>query len=416
MKKAIVSLAVLAVVARAAGDRGFAGNWPRFRGPNGTGIATDKDIPVKWAKENLLWKTPLPGAGNSSPVVWGKHLFLQSATAKERLLLCVSVTDGKILWKKSVKGGRATKHPKNSFASSTPATDGKQVYALFWDGSHVTLYAYTVNGKYVWKRDLGEFDSQHGPGASPVLVKEKVVLNNDQDGAAELIALKAKDGKLAWRSKRPPFRACYSTPLLRQGDNGKPELIVASTAGITGYNPDNGKENWNWAWHFTGIALRTVGSPVYGHGIVFVGSGDGSGERHMVAVKAGGKGEVTKTNLVWQKKREFPYVPSMLLSGDYLFYVNDHGKAGCVVAKTGKPVWSERLPGQVSASPVLVNGKIYVVSEKGDVFVFAAAAKYKRLAKNELGEGVLASPAVADNRLFIRGQKHLFCIGKPKGK
>jgi outer membrane protein assembly factor BamB len=391
-----------------------ASNWPRFRGPNGTGVAADRDIPVKWTDKNILWKTKLPGDGNSSPVVWGKHLFLQSATVKERLLLCLDVRNGNILWKKSVPGDRATKHEKNSFASSTPATDGKQVYALFWDGTGVALYAYTVDGKPVWQRKLGDFDSQHGPGASPVLYKDKVILNNDQDGAAELIALKAKDGKGAWRVKRKAFRACYSTPLLRTGDDSKPELIVVSTAGITGYNPDKGRPNWDWTWHFSGMALRTVGSPVYGHGMVFAGSGDGSGERHMVAVKGGGKGDVTKTNLVWKRTREFPYVPCMLLSGDYLFYVNDHGKAGCVVAKTGKPIWDERLGGKITASPVLVDGKIYAVNEAGEVFVFAAAAKYKLLAKNTLGEGVMASPAVADNRLFIRGKTHLFCVGKAK--
>jgi outer membrane protein assembly factor BamB len=198
--------------------------------------------------------------------------------------------------------------------------------------------------------------------------------------------------------------------------DGKPELIVASTAGITGYDPDGGSEKWHWTWHFDGMALRTVGSPVSSHGLIFAGSGDGSGARHMVAVKAGGKGDVTKTNLVWQRKRDFPYVPSMLTFGDYLFCVNDQGIASCYVAKNGDRVWSERLGGNVSASPVLIDGKIYAVREDGDVFVFAAAPTFKQLARNTVEERVLASPAVADNRLFIRGKQHLFCIGQAARK
>ncbi len=391
-----------------------AGNWPRFRGPNGTGIAADKDIPVHWTESSgVLWKTELPGAGHSSPVVWGDRLFIESATAKERLLLCVRVTDGKLLWSKAMAGGTARKHPKSSFASSTPATDGDRVYAVFWDGRDVWMLAYDFAGKQLWKRDLGPFTSQHGPGASPVVYAGKVYLNNDQDGAAELIALDAKTGAVAWRAKRRAFRTCYSTPFLLEQTKGKPELVVVSTAGITGYNPATGKENWDWVWHFSNMALRTVGSAVAGHGIIFAGSGDGSGERHAVAVRAGARGD-SGGGLVWERKRDFPYVPSMLVRGDHLYWVNDKGKAGCCDARTGKVVWEQRLldRGAVSASPLLIDGKIYAISENGEVFVFPAAPEFKLLAKNSVGERVFATPAVADNRLFIRGEKHLFCIGK----
>jgi outer membrane protein assembly factor BamB len=240
----------------------------------------------------------------------------------------------------------------------------------------------------------------------------KVYLNNDQDGAAVLIALEARTGQVAWQVKRPAFRACYSTPFVREDAEGKPELVVASTAGISGYEPDTGREKWHWSWHFSNMPLRTVGSPVYSQGIVFAASGDGSGERHMVAVRAGGKGDVTATNLVWQRKRDFPYVPTILAYDDYLFYVNDLGVASCRRALTGATIWSHRLESSVTASPVIVDGKMYVITEEGDVFVIAAASTYKQLAKNALGEGVYASPAVADQRLYIRGVKHLFCIGK----
>jgi outer membrane protein assembly factor BamB len=390
-----------------------ADHWPRFRGPNGTGLATDREVPVRWnMQQDVLWKTHLPGAGNSSPVIWDNRVFIESATSKERLLLCLDAAKGKILWQRSMAGTIVHKHPKNSFASSTPATDGERVYAVFWDGRHVFMSAYDFRGNRVWSRDLGSFKSQHGVGASPVVHGGKVFLNKDQDGAAVLVALDARTGAVAWQAKRRAFRACYSTPFVRMDEAGKPELVVASTAGITGYDPDDGREKWTWTWHFANMPLRTVGSPICHNGIVFAASGDGSGERHTVAVKAGGQGDVTRTNLLWEKKRDFPYVPTMLVQGEYLFYVNDRGMARCHVARTGATVWEKRLEGPVTASPLLIDGKIYAINEKGDVYVLAAAGTFKHLAKNSVGESVFASPAVAGSRLYIRGDTHLFCIGK----
>lgn len=399
------------------GQAAEAGTWPRFRGPNGTGIAPDQSVPVRWtAQEGVLWKAALPGAGNSSPVVWGKRLFLQTATSDARQLLCLDVKDGRLLWKKTVPGAVTWKHPRNSFASSTPATDGQRVYALFWDGEKTLLAAYTADGKPVWQFDLGTFTSQHGPGTSPIVYGGKVFLANDQDGASELVALDSETGKLAWRAKRQAFRACYSTPLVLDCGKDKTELIVASSAGVTSYDPQSGRENWWWTWHFDGMALRTVASPVAGDGLIFASSGDGSGARHTVAIKTGGKGDVTKTHLAWERKRDFPYVPSLLLVEGLLFAVHDRGIASCRIARTGKNVWEERLGYAVTSSPVLVGGKIYVVSEKGDVFVFGATRKFKLLARNSVGESVFATPAVADNRLFIRGAKHLWCIGGPAAR
>jgi outer membrane protein assembly factor BamB len=408
-------LAVAAVLASADGAR--AGNWPRFRGPNGSGVAPDKGVPVRWTeKSGVLWKVEIPGSGNSSPVVWDGRLFLQSATDHDRQLLCLSAHSGKTLWKQTVPGDKGWTHPKNSLASSTPATDGRRVYVLFWDGGKVWLAAYTVDGKPAWRRDLGRFTSQHGPGTSPIVYGGKVFLANDQDGAAALVALDAETGKPAWQAKRRAYRACYSTPLVLRSARGKAELIVASTAGITAYDPDSGTANWWWTWHFDGMALRTVASPVAGDGLIFAASGDGSGARHAVAVRTGGKGDVTRTHLAWERKRDFPYVPSMLVHRGHLLAVNDHGVASCRVARTGKTVWERRLSGAVTASPLLIDGKIYVVSEKGDVFVFPAAAEFRLLAPNSVGEAVFATPAVADGKLFIRGENHLVCIGRRSGK
>jgi outer membrane protein assembly factor BamB len=418
MRKGTAALPVLLLLGWfiAPDGESNAANWPRFRGPNGAGMAADKDIPVEWSAKNVLWKVELPGSGNSSPVIWGKRLLVQSATADDRLLLCLDVADGKILWKQKFAATGAKKHLKNSFASSTPATDGERVYALIWDGKKMVLYAYDLKGKYVWKYDLGgPFKGRHGVGASPMVYEGKVFLNNDQTGAAELIALDARTGKRAWAKKRTPFRCCYSTPFVLQNGKGKAELIVSSTAGITSYNPKSGDENWSWTWAFDGMALRTVGSPVAGGGMIFAGSGDGSGARHMVTVKAGGKGDVSSTNLVWEKKRDSPYVPGMLFKGDHIYWVTDKGIAACLRAKDGKKVWSERLfQNDVTASPLLINGKIYAVSEEGDVAVLAAEPKFKLLGKTSLDERVMATPAVADHRLYIRSDSHLFCIGKGK--
>jgi outer membrane protein assembly factor BamB len=247
---------------------------------------------------------------------------------------------------------------------------------------------------------------------------DKVYLLNDQGsefddpGAkSEVVALESKTGKLAWKVQRKPFRACYATPFLVEKSGGT-ELIVSTTGGLTGYDPGTGKEIWNWNWVFDGMALRTVGSPVVGDGLVFAGSGDGSGARHMVAVKLGGKGDVSKTHLAWEEKKSLPYVPCMLFFGGNLYTVNDRGVAGCYVAQTGKEIWTERLGGGFSASPVLIDGKIFAVAEDGSVYVFPAAPTFKLLAKNSVGEPVYASPAVADNRLFIRSRTTLFCIGK----
>jgi outer membrane protein assembly factor BamB len=418
MHQGKLGLWLAACAAVAVGTAGAA-DWSRFRGPNGTGVAADKGIPVKWTARDVAWKRELPGAGNSSPVIWGDRLFVQSASGdgRERYLICLGAADGKVIWSRTVPGAKAAMNPKNTWASSTPATDGERVYALFWDGRATALHAFSLQGEPLWQYDLGAYPSQHGPGASPIVRDGKVYLLNDHDKGAALVAVDARTGKRLWEAKRDHYRACYSTPFFLERPGRGTELIVATTTGIMGYDPDGGAVNWEWHWSFDGMPLRTVASPVYGDGLIFANGGDGSGLRHTVAIKPGDKGDVTRTNLVWEQKRRLamPYVPCFLVRGDYLFGVNDDGTAGCYVAKTGEPVWVERLGGgEVTASPVLIDGKVYVVSERGNVYVFPAEPAFKLLAKNALGEPALASPAVADGRLFLRGETHLFCIKAAK--
>jgi outer membrane protein assembly factor BamB len=407
---------VLGVLLAAAATAG-ADNWPRFRGPNGTGVAADKVVPVKWGAGDVLWKVELPGVGHSSPVVWGDRLFLQTSGAKGngRSLLCLDAGTGKQLWARAAPGGTAARIHRafNTLASSTPATDGERVYAVFWDGKDVSLSAYDMKGEVLWKRDLGAYISQHGPGMSPMVYAGKVFVNNDQDGSAALLAFDARTGAPAWKAERKAFRACYSTPMVRQKAGGGDELIVVSTAGITAYDPKSGAENWAYDWTFTGMPLRTVGSPVEAAGLIFVASGDGSGARHFIAVEPPGNNG-GRPKLAWSSVgRSFPYVPTPLARAGHIYLIDDNGSFLCHDAKTGDEVWkSPPLRVRFFASPVLIDGKIYAPSEKGDVYVFEAAPTYKLLAKNSLGEPVFASPAVANGRLYVRGKQHLFCVGR----
>jgi outer membrane protein assembly factor BamB len=403
-------------------------NWERFRGPNGRGTAADKNIPVQFDdKENVLWKLPLPGYGNSSPVIWGRHLFLQTASAdgSQRLLSCIDVKEGKEIWARGIPGAKSTIHAKNTLASATPATDGQAVFVPFWDGKEVFLVAYNMKGDLLWNKPMGHFDSQHGAGASPILYRDKVIFYNDMDkenfktkapvaNPAILYALNKKTGAVVWELPREAFRACYSAPFILETAGSPPELIVTSTTSIVSYNPDNGAENWKWHWTFKGMPLRTIGGTHYLDGMLFNCSGDGSGPRHMTAVLLGGTGKNAKPRQVWENNKDFPYVPCLLSRNGHIYFVNDAGFAGCFEAKTGKRAWFERLPDAAfTASPVMIDDKIYAPSEEGDVYVFTATpTAFQPIAKNHLPEAIRASPAVADGRLYIRGQHHLFCVGK----
>jgi outer membrane protein assembly factor BamB len=418
-----------------------AGNWERFRGPNGTGVVDDKDVPLTFSeKENLLWKVPVPGVGNSSPVVWGSSLFIQSASkdGKERTLLCLDTADGKTRWQKTIPGSFVKIRPDSSLASSTPATDGEAVYVSFWDGKDIILSAFDMQGAALWSKNLGPFISQHGAGASPILYKDKLILANDMDAYVELkdksrkpvpvahpsllMALNKKTGQVMWEAPRDAERACYSAPFLLQkpGQPG-PELVVVSTTAVTGYDPDSGTKKWeakDWQAKLARMPLRTVASSAMVGDVLIACSGDGAGDRLAVAIELpgtslAGTGKSDAPQRLWNNRKDFPYVPCPLARGEHFYFVNDSGFAGCYDARSGKRIWLERLDDvHFYASPLLINGKVYAVSDKGDVFVFAAESKYELLATNSLGEIVRATPAVADGRLYIRGERSLFCIGK----
>lgn len=422
MRQGNLALRLLLLVACGilAADSLNAANWARFRGPNGTGVADDKDIPIQFTDKDFVWKAAIPGIGHGSPVVWGNKLFLQSSTpdGKNRMMICVDTTNGNILWNRQIPGASAKTNGRNNLASSTAATDGERVYGYFWDGKNIAIHAFDYSGNPVWQYDLGPWAGNHGAGASPMVHDGLVYILNDQGsefgdpGAkSEVVAIDAKTGKEAWKVKRKAFRACYTTPMIVE-DSGGPQLLISTTEGLAGYEPKTGKEIWHWNWVFDRMQLRTVGGPVVGNGLAFAGSGDGSGARHMVAVKLGGKGDVSKTALAWEEKKSLPYVPCMLYHADHLYTVNDKGIGGCYDAKTGKERWNQRLGAAFTASPVLINGNIYAIAEDGTVVVVAAAPAFKKLAESRLPEPVSASPAVADGRLYVRGKTTLYCIGK----
>jgi outer membrane protein assembly factor BamB len=390
--------------------------WSRFRGPNGSGLAqTGEKLPLPWERSHVLWKVPIP-SGNGSPIVSGDRLFLTTANREgtQRQLLCLSVKDGQVLWQRKYPGSRAKTHTKNSLASATPATDGKRVYFTIWNGRELLLAACDFAGKELWQRNLGSFRSQHGAGHSPVVARDKVYLVKDHDEGAEVCAFAAEDGKPLWSKERKVFNACYSTPFFRTIAGNNLELVVSSTAGVTGYDAEAGSINWNWTWDWSDEKkeLRTVGSPIALGNLVFATSGDGGGARCAIALKMGGKGELPNSELAWKTRRLLPYVPTLVAWEEHLYFINDQGVAGCVKAQSGEILWSRRVCGPVTASPLLIDGKMLAIDEEGQAVVVAAASKDCRvLGKQSLGEAVMASPAVASGRLYIRGKEHLFCIG-----
>jgi outer membrane protein assembly factor BamB len=413
----------------AAGAVG-ADNWERFRGPNGDGVSNDKNIPINFSvKEGVRWKTPLAGGGHSSPIVWGDRLFVQTTSldGSERSLLCFDANTGTEMWKRSIPGTSVKIRHDSSLASSTPTTDGEAVYVSFWNGKDIILAAYSFKGDKLWNRNLGEFVSQHGAGASPILYKDLLVFSLDKDAfrdtnkltgpvpdPSKLLALNKRTGDTVWERPRDAVRACYSAPFVLEKPGTAPELIVTSTSAITSYDPDSGKPNWNWNWTFAKDPLRTIAATIHTNGLLLACSGDGSGERLMVAVAMNGQGKDARPDKLWDNRKEFPYVTCMLIRGEHVYFVNDLGRAGCFHAKTGKKVWFETIPdAKFYASPVLIDGKIYACSEAGDVYVIAAEpTEYQQLARNPMGDLIRATPAVANGCLYIRAQNTLYCIGR----
>ena len=404
-------------------------NWQGWRGPNGDGTSPEKGIPVKWSgTENIAWKVTIPGNGHSSPVVWGNRVFLTSCLPEkeQRILLCLDRNTGKTLWKDVVLNSPLeTIHPLNSRASGTPATDGQHVFVAFMmaddrkipapnvgtprmitPGSLVSA-AYDMEGKQKWKINVGNFVSAHGFNTCPVLFEDLVILNGDHDGDAYLVALDRKTGKERWRTQRENNTRSYVTPIISEIDE-RTQMILSGSLCVASYNPRNGKRHWI----INGPTEQFVASVVYNGEYVFVTSG--YPERHIVAIRPDGSGNVTGTHVAWRTNRGAAYVPSPIIVGPYLLVVAASGIASCFDARTGKRHWMERLPGGHSPSTVSADGLVYFTSDRGVTTIVRPGKTFNLIAQNELGEQISASPAISQGQFFLRTHQHLYCIGAKK--
>ncbi len=391
-------------------------NWPGWRGPRGDGTSQESSFPLVWNNtENVRWKTPLPGKGHSSPVVWGNRLFVTWCVEDEErcVVACLDRTDGKILWEQTVFKGPLQKkiHNLNSHASSTPATDGKHVWVSFLQYPNMIVVCYDFAGKEIWRHSPGKLLSRHGFCSPPILYKDLVILNGDQDALAYLVALEKETGKERWRTDRPNRTRSYCPPLIVDA-GGKTQMVLSGSKCVASYNPDDGKQNWI----IQGPTEQYVASLVYGDGLFFLTTG--FPEYHLMAIRPDGSGDITKTHVVWHKKKLLPkeasYVPSPIADGKYFFVVSDQGFASCFEAKTGKREWFERLGRHHSASPVSANGYLYFPSDEGDTYVLKAGPKFEVVHRNPLHEEIYASPALSDGDIFLRTSQHLYCISTAK--
>jgi outer membrane protein assembly factor BamB len=388
---------------------GIAEDWPCWRGPRLDGSSHEKDLPLYWSStSNVVWKAELPGVGHASPIVWRDRLFIAAASTEtqERLLLSLDRTTGKTLWQRTVLTAPLEhKHSLNSFASSTPATDGDSVFAAFLDRDQMFVAAYDLDGKQRWAVRPGPFASMHGFCTSPILYKEKLILNGDHDGDSYLVALSRADGRILWKTPRENHTRSYCAPLIRQMA-GREQLVLAGDKCVASYDPNTGKRHWI----IDGPTEQFVASPVYheASGLVFITGG--FPDHHILAIRPDGTGNVTQTHIAWRTTQGVAYVPSPIIEGDRFLVVSDSGVAHCFEAKTGKLVWKERL-GEEHASLVSAEGRVYFLNDKGVMNVVQIRPQFECIAQNEIGEKCFASPAISHGQMFLRGEKHLFCIG-----
>ena len=428
-----------------AGSMVSAQNWPMFRGPAASGVADGSPMAVTWdttTGTNLLWKTPVAGVSVSSPIVWGDRVFVSTAVSSDASagirtglygdvepakdvtkhtwkLLALDKRTGKILWERVAHEGipKTKRHPKSSQASATPVTDGRRVIVSF--GSE-GLYAYDMEGKPLWNKDLGVLnagwfydpDYEWGIGSSPIIWKNLVIVQCDIQKSSFLAAFDAATGQPAWRTAREEIPS-WSTPAIFE-NNGRTELVTQATTFIRGYDPENGRE----LWRLSGNSEITIPTPIVGPGIIIVTNGY-RGVQPIFAIKPGASGDITpakdqttNASIAWSTTRGGPYIPTPVIYGDQLYVLQINGVLAAYRVRTGERIYQERVGpgGSFSASPVAGDGKIYLTSEDGDVFVVKAGPKYELLATNHMGQVVMATPAISDGILIVRGLKDLVAI------
>jgi outer membrane protein assembly factor BamB len=421
-----------------------AGDWPRWRGPDNDGMARG-DAPLHWSDtEHIKWKAEIPGRGHSSPVIWGDRVFVTTSVAtgvpapappadapagngrggrgfgggnrgpqpeQKLILMALDRKTGKLLWQQvsKIAAPHEGYHPTyGSFASNSPVTDGKHVVAFF--GSR-GVYCYDMDGKKIWEKDFGlqlKMFMTFGEGAWPVIEGSKLLLLFDNEADSFLVALDVATGKELWRTARPDGNTNWSGPVVITYE-GKKQIVISATKKVHSYDLETGKP----IWEVSGLGQNTIPAPVMSDGMVFVMSGFRN--PNLMAVKLGREGDLTGTDaVVWQNQRGNSYTASPVLHDGKLYVLTDSGMLSCFDAKTGKAFYQQqRLPKPYNfkASPVGVNGKLYLASEEGDVIVVKMGETYEVLATNTLeGQVFIGSPAIADGEIFLRGQNTLFCI------
>lgn len=390
----------------------FAEDWPGWRGPRSDGTVTDQGFPWKWtATDNVKWKLELPGTGHSSPIVCKGRVFVTGCEEADqaRVLYCVDRTNGKLLWKKTVLvAPLERKHSENSWASSTAATDGRYIYMTFLDAPQLRVYCYDYAGQLIWQKNPGEFHSVHGFSSSPLLYRDLVIVNADQDApsgkSAYIVALDKTTGDEKWRIDRPNKLRSYCPPVVVDVA-GRKQMVLTGSKCVASYDPDTGE----LLWIVDGPTEQFVSSVVAHDGLILLTAG--FPVHWIMAIKPDGRGNVTQTHVAWSVKNEGGYVPSPVAYQGRLYLVDDRGRASCWDVKTGKQFWQEPLSrSKHHASAVVADGRIYLTSDEGITYVLKASDEYELLAKNPLGEKVFASPAFSEGEIFIRGAKNLWCI------
>jgi len=410
-RRSLFPLALLVLWPLLADPSCRAENWSQFRGDDGSGLSAEGDFPSQWNADRIRWTVDLPGVGHSSPVIWGNTLFLTSAgeSGTVRYVLCLDALTGKLRWTRQMAFNPSHKHPKNSWASSTPAVDGQRVYVVFADSDRQVLAAYDFDGNPVWDKNLGSYQSQHSQGASPIVFEDLVILANDQDGPSSIIACDKQTGRTVWSVSRNsgPQSTSYATPFLYHPKEGPPQLICSSSlSGVSALDVRSGRTIWTTK----SLPARTVASPVLAGGLLFQCCGGGGQGKLMVAVEPGGEGDVSKTHVRYTRTTVLPYVPTPVAFRNELFLWSDHGIVCCMDPLTGKDVWKKRIGGDFSASPICASGMLFNVDEAGTVTVLAASREFKLLGKIPLGDPSHSTPAVANGRIYFRTFHHLACV------
>ncbi|MCE9520736.1 MAG: PQQ-like beta-propeller repeat protein [Verrucomicrobia bacterium] len=402
--------------------------WSRFRGPNGSGVIDAKNLPDKTDDSNTVWKVET-GTGWSSPVLFGNKIALTAETgAGKRAVICLDAASGKELWRHEESFVEHKKHNFNSFASSTPFMDAERIYVNWSNGTAIQALALDHDGKVLWHNDhVADYIHEHGTGASPVVVDGIMIVRSEFASEKEgkdlttspeqkewkscIVGLDVKTGAQKWKLPLPNCLNTYSTPLVHDLPGGKHEFICVDTgSGVMGIDTTTGKINWQ---HNPGYKQRSLGSPAFKDGMFFCTLGIGGGGKETVALDlTSGKPKLMNLTIT----KSLPYVPTPLVVGDYLYLLGDGGILKCVEFKTGKEIYEERLNGSKGSSkffssPVAADGKIFCGSQMGDLIIVKAGPKFEQLSASKLDSPINATPAIANNHLYIRTEKSLYCVG-----